>query len=317
MNGERRYRAFLAVVALGASAAAAPALGSEISGAAPRGPAESARIVFARSTTELDLPEATEIFAIDSDGTDVTQLTDNGVEDAFPVLSPDGARIAFVRFRGGNYELFAMDADGTNVERLTRTERDEALPAWSPNGRRLVYTELSGSGDGFRSDLAVLNLTTGRTTPLVRTRTAQEFAPEWSPDGDLIAFTRLRDDRARLGVGLVDVGTGEVSWLVINPLSESGYTDASPSWSPDGEWVAFQREHGADPFVDLFKVRRDGSEVTAITEINTLAENPSWGPDGLIAFMHDEAIAIVAEDGTGFAFVTPTRTGLPHWWPDW
>jgi TolB protein len=268
-----------------------------VSAADPRGTTDTRRIVFARSTAKLDLPEA--------------------VEDTFPALSPDGTRIAFSRFRNGQYDLYVMDADGSNVERLTRTELGETLPAWSPNGRRLVLTVSSGSGARFRTDLSVLNLGRGRISTLVRTRPTQEFAPEWSPDGSQVAFTRLNLERSRFGVGLVDVATGDQSWLVINPLSQSGYVDAAPSWSPDGEWIAFQREHGADPFVDIFKIRRDGTDVTAVTELDTQAENPSWGPEQHIAFMHDEAIALVADDGTGLTYITPTRTGVPDVLPDW
>jgi TolB protein len=283
----------------------------------PRGTTESRRIVFARSTGEFDRAAATEIFSMNSDGTDQLQLTDNQTEDQFPSLSPDGAKIAFTRLRNRQYDLFVMDVDGSNVERMTRTEDGEALPAWSPDGRSLVFTVTSGFGEDFRSDIAVMNLARGTISTLVRSRTTQEFAPEWSPDGSQVAFTRLNFERSRFGIGLVDVASGERSWLVINPLSQSGYVDAAPSWSPDGEWIAFQRDHGADPFVDIFKVRSDGTDLTAVTELNTQAENPSWGPEQRIAFMHDEAIALVADDGTGLTHITPTRTGLPHWWPDW
>lgn len=313
----KRVISLLSLIPFGIAGSIVPAAAEEPRDGEPRGTTETRRIVFARSTAELDLQEATEIFSVASDGSDRVQLTDNEVEDTFPALSPDGARIAFSRFRNGQYELYVMDADGSNAERLTRTEIDETLPAWSPNGRRLAFTVFSGFGKGFRSDLAVLNLARGRITTLVRTRTTQEFAPEWSPDGSQVAFTRLNTRRSRFGIGLVDVATGEQSWLVVNPLSTSGYVDAAPSWSPDGEWIAFQREHGADPFVDIFKIRRDGTDVTAVTDLDSLAENPSWGPERHIAFMHDEAVALVADDGTGLTYVTPTRTELPHWLPDW
>jgi Tol biopolymer transport system component len=104
---------------------------------------------------------------------------------------------------------------------------------------------------------------------------------------------------------------------VINPDSKSGYTDVNPTWSLDSALIAFSRDHGDDPFVDIYKVRRDGSQVTPVTELNELSENPVWGADGRIIFMHDQGIAVVGSDGGDIEHITATRTGLPYWWPDW
>ena len=81
--------------------------------------------------------------------------------------------------------------------------------------------------------------------------------------------------------------------------------------------IAFSRDHGDDPFVDIYKVRRDGSEVTPVTELDGLAENPVWGEDDRILFMHNEGLAVVDSDGGPVEHLTPTLTGVPHWWPDW
>ena len=286
----------------------APAAGQE----------EQPKIVYGRSAGELDLPEENEVFIMNADGTDPVQLTNNDKEDAFPALSPDGSRIAFSRRVNGQYDLFVMDAAGSNVKPLMRTRNaDEVLPSWSPSGGRLAYTATTSTPHGWQSDIYRIRVETGRFRRLTFTPVTKEFAPEWSPDGREIAFTKQNEKRQRFGIAIVRPDATGLRWLVINPDSKSGYTDVNPTWSPDSEWIAFSRDHGDDPFDNIYKVRRDGSQVTPVTELNELSENPVWGADGRIIFMHDQGIAVVGSDGGDIEHITATRTGLPYWWPDW
>lgn len=277
------------------------------------------KIVYARSTTGEDRPRFTEIFAMDADGTDAVALTDNLREDAYPALSPDGEHIAFSRRIKGQYDLFVMDLDGSDPVRLLRTgNADEVLPAWSPDGKRLVYTATTSLPDGgWQSDVYKIRLANGRFTRLTFTPKTKEFAPDWSPDGTEIAFTKQDYEREKYGIAAVAPDATGLRWVVINPLTKSGYTDVNPSWSPDSEWIAFSRDHGDDPYVDVYKVSRDGSEVVAVTTLSELAENPVWGEDDRIIFMHNEGIAVVPADGGEVEHLTPALTGVPYWWPDW
>ena len=295
-------------------------IGAVVAGSAPRVVAQEQAqpIVYARSVGDFDVPNQHEIFLMDADGTDVLQLTDNAREDAYPALSPDGSRIAFARKARGQLDLFVMDVDGSNVTRVMRTANaDEVLPSWSPDGKKLAFTATVTTPDGWQSDIYRIRVSDGRFRRLTYTPKTKEFTPDWSPDGTEIAFTKQNQARSKFGIAAVRPDASGLRWVVINPDSASGYTDVNPSWSPDSQWIAFARDHGSDPFVDIYKVMRDGTHVTAVTELNELAENPVWGADGRILFMHDEGAAVVASDGGEISHITPTRTGLPFWWPDW
>jgi Tol biopolymer transport system component len=80
---------------------------------------DGSRIVFVRQ--QLDEPDA-EIYVMDTDGSNVTPVTNNGVDDFSPTWSPNGTEIAFSRINynqdASNGEIYTMKPDGVGV-RLT------------------------------------------------------------------------------------------------------------------------------------------------------------------------------------------------------
>jgi len=77
----------------------------------------------------------------------VTVLTKS--YDNFPVWSPRGDLIAFVRKVGGNFEVFTIRPDGTDVHQLTDVPGNEAHLAWSPDGERILF---SSTRMGFKDE---------------------------------------------------------------------------------------------------------------------------------------------------------------------
>lgn len=80
---------------------------------------------------ESDRDGNSEIYVMNADGTNQTNLTHNPAPDFEPVFSPDGTRIAFSSYRDGNPEIYVMRADGTNQTRLTNSGYD-VQPVFSP-----------------------------------------------------------------------------------------------------------------------------------------------------------------------------------------
>jgi TolB protein len=90
----------------------------------PRWSPDGTKIVFSSTRAGND-----EIFMINADGTNPTNITRNKAADWAPRWSPDGTKIAFVSDRGGESKLCIMNADGGDVTCLTPAF---SWPAWRP-----------------------------------------------------------------------------------------------------------------------------------------------------------------------------------------
>jgi TolB protein len=93
---------------------------------------DGTRIAFTRTSGER--PGRPDVFTMNADGTHIRKLTGKTEGAYSPDFSPDGERIVFIGWEGGN-KLAVMNADGTNIRRLTSDSKgivDESAPDWQP-----------------------------------------------------------------------------------------------------------------------------------------------------------------------------------------
>lgn len=94
-------------------------------------------------TRDLVKPSRMEIFTINIDGTERTQITDNGAANFAPYYHPSGKRIMFSSDldnpREHNFELYLVDTDGQNLERVTYSDEFDGFPMFSYDGTKLVF----------------------------------------------------------------------------------------------------------------------------------------------------------------------------------
>lgn len=92
-----------------------------------------------------------EIFLMNTDGSEITQVTESGASIMNAAISPDGERIAFTYPQGGRFtDLYIIDKDGStdSVVRLTNDATFDDLGGWSPDGERIIfYSDRSGNYD--------------------------------------------------------------------------------------------------------------------------------------------------------------------------
>jgi TolB protein len=241
------------------------------------------------------------IYVMAPDGTGVTRLTfESG--DTHPAWSPDGSKIAFVRYQEGNAGIYVMNADGSDPVRLTSGDASSS-PTWSPDGTRIAAArETSGNADIYVMDADGSNPMRLTEDPL------REYTPAWSADGTKIAFVGYFEGAPpsplRLYVMNAD-GTG---------LRQLGPDDvAQPSWSPDGTKIAFVKADTGSVYV----IDADGTGPRQVVNLagltggrGNLTTSPTWSPGGTkIAFgsgsdASSSHIYVVNADGSGLRRLT-------------
>ncbi|MCC7008190.1 MAG: PD40 domain-containing protein [Acidobacteria bacterium] len=89
-------------------------------------------------------PTSLEVYVMDRDGRNLTQVTKTGVGANWaPYWTPDGKRIIYASNaanpRGNNFDLFLIDVDGTGQEQVTFGPTFDGFPMFSPDGTKLVF----------------------------------------------------------------------------------------------------------------------------------------------------------------------------------
>ena len=278
-------------------------------------PGQNGKIAF--------VDEFGDIFTMNPDGSEQTNLTDSPTSDRNPAFSPDGDRIAFNSTSGDcgdgifcERDIHVMNQDGTGETNLTQTpDIIESDPAWSPNGSRIAF--VVGTEQQENASIWVMNADGSDRTQLTDgTPATSSVAPAWSPNGDEIAFQRL----GRIWVMNAD-GSGQTQIT-------DGPFDFAPNWSPDGTKIVFDGKHelsDGSGGQEIMVVNADGSGRRALTTggMANGVGHPSWSPDGAkITFIgpgpggEGGDVWVMNADGTAKARINPGAGSL-EFQPDW
>jgi Tol biopolymer transport system component len=126
---------------------------------------------------ESDRAGGSEIFVMNADGTNPTNLTNDPTSaDYSPEWSPNGNKIAYESNGSGNFDISVMKADGSEKKRLTTTTTGEAFPAFSPDGKKIAFVRNRGSN----TEIFTKNLSTGSQQQLTNDP-ASDVVPDWRP----------------------------------------------------------------------------------------------------------------------------------------
>ena len=147
----------------------------------------------AQKLFDKDKASMMEIYIMNSDGTDVRQLTETLGYDGGPFFSADGKKICWRRFdkNGVTAEIMTMNIDGSDKRKLTRMRSMSWAPYFHPSGKYLIFNT---NKHGFANFELYLVDADGKSTP-VRVTSTEGFdgLASFSPDGKQLTWTSNRN----------------------------------------------------------------------------------------------------------------------------
>lgn len=193
-------------------------------------------------------------------------------------------------------QLYIANADGSNATALMQNQTNpfDYHASWSPDGEWIVFTsERRAYG---QSDLYRIKPDGTKLETLVQTDSVEDVGV-LSPDGTQVAYVSTRGNYTT-NIWVTDLKTGKAQNLTDTALTRSSNTWPTghfrPSWSPNGEWIAFSSDRNTDwtghsngtgwehtQTLGIYLIRPDGTDFKLlINETGYSLATPQWSPDG-------------------------------------
>ena len=287
---------------------------------------DGSHIVY--STCEYPLPGSFggygyELGITGVDGTGKRRLTDNTYFEHYPVWSPDGSKVAFLRNGGSNdyqdrAQLSIMTVDtasaspaaavgqkqgGSEGDMVTCQDTDRVAmipPAWSPDGGHIAFAVHEGMvrpyDDGnYPKSYAFVLYTIGSDCSGLRRIGVTTTPPVWSPDGRHLAYGETSNYSLKIHIVDGDGRHPRILWRAEHETRYRFYPSGGDwpariisqlSWSPDGTEILFVSD-------GVHTVHTDTGQLRTLVKGFMRSTRAAWSPDGLRVAIHHPGYQIL------------------------
>ena len=242
---------------------------------------DSRRVVMSGSPLDGGVPR---LLVADISANTLTPLSGGKDAETSPAVSPDGTRIAFVSQSSGS-DLIQFPISGGPPETVLATSRSESYPDVSASGLLAYVTDADGS-----SAVRLKSATDTWSRAIVGGRDVKADIRE----------VRLSPDGQRIAVGAY--GSEHLLWIVPSAggspvrLDSESTDHHGPSWSPDGNWIAYRRMVNGS--WSVVKRPIGGGSIVRLDEASPGGGATDWSPDGSwIAHCRPDGMHLVSPNG--------------------
>jgi TolB protein len=268
---------------------------------------EEKRMQVAYGVVRDDVP--TRITVVEDDGSDAERVTGaiRGRSPVLPTWSPDGKRLAFVRYNPaggpGAVQVYVVNADGSGERHLG----EGTLPQWTRDGRFLVVERVQTPPKSSTIHVLAVDGSGQR-------RLAVGSSPVVSHRGSTVAFVRhmYRPNGAVATSSLYTISLDGTGLRLRSRMKGPGRL-IQPSWLPnDSAFAVIERQGGlGGPLVTISPSGRRRVVVP------TVGETYDWSPKGdLVAYTRGGILYIIRPDGTEVDSYGQSNAIDIEWSPD-
>ena len=252
-----------------------------------------------------------EVWQMDYDGQGAHAITHLGTISLSPRASPDNDRIAFASLGKQGWSIRMYSLLLGRMVNFSSIVGNTLSPAWSSDGAKLAFSaSRSGDPEIYTSDASGSNL------KQITNFRGPDVSPTWNPKtNSQIAWCSGR-------TGLPQIYMMDSDGTSVQRMTDGGYA-TSPSWSPNGQFLAFawNRKYGpgAPGGQDIYIMDIASKRWTQLTHDAGRQDFPSWSPDGRhLVFQRESGggseIWTMLADGTEQHRLTQSSgNSMPNW----